>query len=736
MQQRRLVVFLNAAVFTLALAASARAQTGELSGTVRTAEGTPLPQIRLLVHGPDGLRRVTTGSEGRYRLAPLAAGDYTLEADVSGFQVGPRAAVSVGAGPARLDLTLAPAPVREQVTVSAARGEAAASTVGVTTTVIDRERIADRESALLLPLLSEVPGLATSRAGGPGHQGSTFVRGGESRYARVLVDGVPVNEPGGAYDFGFAVPLEVERIEVVRGAASSLYGTDALAGVIEIVTQKARAGSSPLLRLEAEGGSFDWRRGQAGTAGTAGRWDWNAGLQRLTTDNEGPNARFEDTAAAATLGVALGDATSLRLNGRGRDGRAGTPGQTAFGRPDLEELLERSDLTLGATLRHSAGRLLHELRIGYARSNQVTFDPADSGDFTARFGGASAPFSISDFVDPLGFQNDVDRLSASYRAETQLGTRHLLTSGVDVERESGALGERAEDLLRPERTNVGVYVQDRMLVGERLNLTLGARLEHNGSFGTHAVPRVAVSWRLRGGADATLLHASAGTGIKEPDFFQSFGTSFFALGNPDLKPERSRTFDLGLEQRLLDSRLRLGLTAFHNEYLDQVAFTTIDFDTFQGTYVNLAKTRARGLEAEVEAAPTALLRLRAQYTFTDGEILVSPSSFDPIYAVGESLLRRPRHRGGVTLQVGDRRAALGATVLAVGRRADSDFVGLGLTGNEGYTRVDARARLRVRGGLEAFLVAENLFDREYQEALGYPALGRAVRGGLRWRAGR
>ena len=137
----------------------------------------------------------------------------------------------------------------------------------------------------------------------------------------------------------------------------------------------------------------------------------------------------------------------------------------------------------------------------------------------------------------------------------------------------------------------------------------------------------------------------------------------------------------------------------------------------------------------MEAVPTALVRLRGQYTLTDGEILVSPSSFDPVYAVGQPLLRRPRHQGALTAQVGDRRASVAATVVAVGRRADSDFVGLGLGENEGYTRVDARARVRVTGGLEAFVAVENLFDLVYQEPLGYPALGRAVRAGLRWRTG-
>jgi vitamin B12 transporter len=240
---------------------------------------------------------------------------------------------------------------------------------------------------------------------------------------------------------------------------------------------------------------------------------------------------------------------------------------------------------------------------------------------------------------------------------------------------------------------------------------------------------------VRGGADATTVRGSAGAGIKEPDFNQSFGTSDFARGNPDLKPERSRTYDLGIEQRLAGGRVSVAATAFHHDYLDQIAYVLADPVNFRGTYENLGKTRARGIEVEVSAAPSPSLLLSAHYTYLDGEILVSTSEFDRVYAVGESLLRRPKSQGGLSARWTRGRVSLGATLVAVGERTDSDFSSLDLTTNEGYARFDARARVRIVRGLEAFVVGENLADREYQEALGYPALGRVVRGGLRFRTG-
>jgi vitamin B12 transporter len=224
-------------------------------------------------------------------------------------------------------------------------------------------------------------------------------------------------------------------------------------------------------------------------------------------------------------------------------------------------------------------------------------------------------------------------------------------------------------------------------------------------------------------------------GIKEPSFLESYGESFYAQGNPDLDPERSRTFDVGVEQRLFASRLRASLTYFHNDYEDQIAYSVVDFDTFEGTYVNLAQTRAQGFEVSLEARPVPQLSLFGQYTRLDGEILESPSDFDPVYAVGQPLLRRPKHQGSLGAQLSFPRWSAGVTLALVGERADSDFVGLGLMTNPGYARLDARLRVRLVGALEAFVIGDNLLDEEYQEALGYPALGRAVRGGLRLRLG-
>jgi vitamin B12 transporter len=721
------------------VAAAGPEPTGSLGGVVRTSDGLPLPGVAVLVQGAANERRVTTGPDGSFR-ADLAPGSYTLRVDAPGLTLGEPRAVSVGAGETRQDLVLAPAPVRERVVVSATRGEATLSSLGVSVDVLDRERIDDRAAPSLLPLLQDVPGVATARTGQTGQQGSVFVRGGESRFARVLIDGVAVNQPGGAYDFGSALPFELERVEVVRGAASSLYGGDALAGVVSLETRRARAGERPSLRAEGEGGSFDWQRYFGATSGAHGDLDWNAGVQRLTTDNEAPNSRFEDTAAALSAGARLDPRTDLRLVARYETSTAGTPGPTAYGRPDLDASVDRDDLVLAASLRRGGPSVSQQLGVGYALTDQLSKNPDDSGCFVPEWEGTTGSYPNCDFPNPEGFQNQTDRLVGSYQADLAAGSRHLLTAGGELEHETGELGNRSEELLRPSRTSYGVYLQDRVLLGSRAYLTIGGRVEKNGSYGTHAVPRAALAVRVRDGADATTLRASAGMGVKEPSFFESYGESFFAKGNPDLDPERSTTFDVGVEQRAFASRLRATATFFHHDYHDQIAYTVVDFNTFEGSYVNLAHTRAQGLELALEARPLPELSLLGQYTYTDGEILDSPSDFDPVYAAGRALLRRPESQASISAQLTQPRWSAGLTLVYVGERADSDFVGLGFASdpsyrNPSYTRLDARLRVRIVSALEAFIVADNLFDAAYQEALGYPALGRSVRGGLRLRVG-
>lgn len=729
---RRLVASL-AFCFVVSLICAHSARAVRLEGRVRSVDGMPVAHLALVVTGPSGSLEALTGPGGRFELADLTPGRYAVASRSDRFEVRSGGSFAVGESDLRLEVVVGPAPYEEAVVVTATRDEAARSSVGFSASLLDAETIRSREAPALLDLLRELPGLTVARAGGVGAQGSVFVRGGESDFTRVLVDGVPVNQPGGAFDLGAALPLDLERVELVRGAASSLYGSDALAGVLHLVTRRARPDAPASLRVEAEGGSDSWRRYLVGGAGATGSVDWSLGVQDLTTEGEVPNRGYDGQAGALAAGWSSGDSASVRLTLRASDGSAGTPGPTRFGRPDLDASFDRQDVAGGVTTSIVAGRSEHELRLGWADGRQLSLDPEDSGPWVPSDGERTAPFTYYDFPNPLGYQNESDRLTLGWRLGRQLGEGHLLAGGLDWERETGAIGDRREPpLLAPVRRNAGYWLQDRWLVSGSLSLTLGARLEDNASFGSKVVPRVALAWDA---GRAGVLRGSAAAGIKEPSFLESYGVSFFSLGNPDLDPERSRTWDLGWERRFEKARTSVEVVAYHHLYEDQIAYQLVDPETFQGSFVNLGESRARGVELSFRSDPLDWLHVVAHYTWLDGEILVSGDVFDPVYAEGAGLLRRPEHEGVLIVEGHGRRFGVGGSLFLVGPRTDSDFLSLGLTRNPGYVRLDLRGRASVGRDLELFAALDNAADEGYEEALGYPAPGRTVRAGVSFRWG-
>jgi outer membrane receptor protein involved in Fe transport len=231
---------------------------------------------------------------------------------------------------------------------------------------------------------------------------------------------------------------------------------------------------------------------------------------------------------------------------------------------------------------------------------------------------------------------------------------------------------------------------------------------------------------------ATRLHAAAGLGIKEPTILQSFSTSPYFLGNPNLLPERSRSIEAGLEQRLLRDRIRVDATWFDNRYHNLIATRTTDPANYFAQYFNIGLTRARGAEFAVDAAPSAPLHVRGGYTFLASEIIDSTSPDDPVFQPGQWLFRRPRHSGFVEAAWHRRQIGASLTGTFVGRFVDSDFASLEppTTENPGYTIWNARLSYAFTRQVSGLLSVDNLTDRDYMEPLGYPALRRAVRLGL------
>ena len=561
--------------------------------------------------------------------------------------------------------------------MSATRGEATLSTLGVSAYVLERDEIDDRAAPSLLPLLQDVPGVATSRSGQTGQQGSVFIRGGESRYARVMIDGVPVNQPGGAYDFGTALPFELERVEIVRGAASSLYGTDALAGVVSLQTRRAAAGDAPSLRAEGEGGSFDWQRWLGATSGARGAFDWNLGAQRLTTDNETPNSRFEQTAAALSAGLKLDERTQARAVVRFDDSTAGTPGPTAFGPPDQDASFEREDLVLSATLRRVQARVSQQLSLGYSTHRPALAEPRRFRVLHAGVGG------------PAGCLPDV-RLPEPERLPEPDGSARRRLPGGPVARNTPPADGRGRARARDGRPRQPLRGPAAAGAHQLRRVPAGPRAARHARVPDARRPRREQRQLRHARRPARGARACACARARTPRRCgpaPAWGSRSRASSSrtasrssrratPTSTPSGARPSTSASSSGSSRAGCAASLTYFHHDYQDQIAYSVVDFDTFEGTYVNLAHTRAQGLEVALEARPVPQLSL-----------------LRPVHAAGrrdprepERLRSRLRGRAAAAAPaeapgLARRRSSsfprwsAGVTLALVGERADSDFVG-------------------------------------------------------------
>ncbi len=707
----------------------------DVTGSVTDQSGRPLPRAIVQVVAADGTTAASTftDADGAFRIA-TAPDSCRLQASLTGFTT-----ATAPCSASAVTLALSVAPIAEHVVVSATRTEAPSGQVGAALTVFDGTEIERRQQPLLADLLRDAPGTTVVRVGAPGAVTSLFVRGGESNYTKVLLDGVPLNEPGGAFNLSNITTGNLDRVEFVRGANSALYGSDAMTGVIQLFTRRG-ATPRPDVTVALEGGSFSTGRGSAGVAGRSGRFDYSAEIGGLSTDNDAPNNAFRNVTVSGSAGVTFNRDASLRFVARSEDGRSGVPGQTAFGRPDLDAFFSRDDSAWGVTFDETHGllrqRATYGLAISHQRSANLNIDPP----YTPAFDGSVAPFEFSDF--PYDSRTDLRRHHASYQADGTwsrgaAGT-HVDTALVDWDGERATLTDAlAETVVPASRDNLGFSFQHQAMWSQ-VFLTAGLRVEHNDSFGTATVPRVSAAWYARKGSGAvgtTMLHASAGRGIKEPTILQSFSPNPFFLGNPDLQPERTRALDAGVEQRFARDRASVDLTWFDSRYRDIISTRTLSFNPFTSQYFNIGLTRARGAELSGSLALVSGVSAKAGYTFTDSEILESTSPGNPVFEAGNWAFRRPRHSGFVDVAWSGARASIDLAGSVVGRRVDSDFSSLvpAITSNDGYAVWDLRASARVTRRLSVTGAVDNLTDRQYMEPLGYPALGRAVRGGIRVR---
>jgi vitamin B12 transporter len=691
-------------VFPLVFVVSLWAQSQNMvTGCIEDSTRSVLPNVTVTLIATESNRRMQTQSDekGCFAFGNVSAGTHHLLILADAFAPYERDVAVTGS--VMLDrIVLDVQPIRNSIVVTANRAPTPSMTLGASVDVIERTGIEASELRGTADILRNIAGLTVLRTGDIGGITSLFMRGGESDYTKVLIDGIPVNQPGGLYDFSHLVTDNVSRIEVVRGPQSAVFGSDAITGVVQIFTQTASG--SPEFEYSSEGGSFSTYDQRAALRGSWRKFDFSNTFSRYDTDNIGRNNDYRNASYFGNFGFTPKAGQSLRATLLDSSVKAGAPGANApgfisFGPNNRMSRLER------------AGGLTYRALIGPRVTQHVAYRLYDHDQYFYSAFGTSPVLHT--------------RHRLEYHGDVALASAGTFSYGVDYDRENATVASR-----RRFRNDYGYYVQQQLRLLGRLDITAGVRVEDNTTFGTSGNPRLALSFRA---LPATRLRFNAGTGIKEPNFIENFSENRFFLGNPDLLAEKSRSWEAGVEQSFWGDRITADLDWFDNRFRNLIEL--VPQPDGSSRYQNIGRTTARGAELRLR---THFRQVSGQlnYTYLDGHIQESAQRSFP-YRPGDPLLRRPRHSADLTLVWKQRRWIAYWSTRYIGRRADSDFFthSTPLFSNASYSASNTAFTYDFNRHVSFFVRLENVFDRSYQEVLGYLALGRSVSGGAKVRIG-
>ena len=631
------------------------------------------------------------------------------------------------------------------VIVTATRTPLSRGALPVAVTVITGEELRARGVVRVSDAIQSVTSAYIAQAGSPGASSSLFLRGGESKYVKVLVDGIPANDPGGAYDFAALTTDNVERIEIVRGPASVLYGADAVTGVVQVITRR-------------------------GSGAANAEVDFSAGL--APRDTAGTNARSRDmmqlydalVRTSGAIGAGLGSYsvalahhanTGLyELNNDSRDNVLSTraefqPTSRTQARLSLRYTDHRYDYptTGGGAPSDSNARFADERTlIGLELEQQL---PASARATLALTSTMNLGGTNDALDDPLGssFVSDdrIRRRTAELRVQMLGGWRAAFTVGAQLEhqdeRSTTTFGfggfPPSSSTFNADRHNLGVYGEAGLTATPALTFTLGGRVDDNEQFGTFNTGRVGASWRP---VASTRLRATAGTAFREPTFFENYSTGF-VTGNPGLQPERARTIDVGVDQDLAGGNVSVSLTGFVQRFQNMIDYTG-DTQACGYSYCNVAEAESNGVEIETQARLAGALWGGVGATFLHTEVLEPgfDTSSAGLYRAGESLIRRPNQKWNADLAYrGAGPLTASVRLLWIGERNDRDYRGFPSVPVvlPAYARLDVGGEyvLRATGRTRTALTArvENLFNAGYQSVFNFLAPRRTVSVGVRAR---
>jgi vitamin B12 transporter len=679
----------------------------------------------------DGLRiaETSTGADGEFTFRVTSAGRYQVEITAAGFETSLGDAIFVGeSAHVVTQVRLQIGPLEQRVSVTAAATDVPESQIGAPVTVLDASTLQSLGNTDLLEPIRTVPGAQVVQTGARGGATSLFVRGGASNFNKILVDGVPANDIGGEFDFSDLATAGVDRVEILRGSNSVLYGSDAMTGVVSVTT---RRGSThvPAAALSIDGGNLRTSHEDASLGGAVERFDYFADYSHLQTDNSVPNNAYRNNTFASRFGVRLGQATDLSGTLRWIDTRYGSPNAIDFYGIADDSVQTRGSMYSSITARSQiTNRWQSTISFGVADQTYRFVNPSPTGQPFDPFGfgpnylgntvtinGANG-YSVTgrailDFSGPYPsvFDSSVTRRLLSGETDVRVASSLDVAGGVRVENEHGTSSSSSPSSI--ERNNYGAFVEGRWTAARRLYVTGGVAVDHNQIFGDRATPRVSVAAYLRqpsaeGSIGDTKVTLNAGKGIKEPSLFEELSSLFAlipastaaSLGVSAIGPERSRSLDIGIEQGLASGHGRVRVAYFNNDFSDLIEFVSKNVlpqvgvpvaaanATPFGAYVNSQSYRARGVEASGEAL-LGKIKVTASYMYLDAVVTksladgaLSPAinpafpgiqigEFSPL--VGARPFRRPMNSGSLTASYTGARAQVSVAGYFHGKSDDT-----------------------------------------------------------------
>ena len=612
----------------------------------------------------------------------------------------------------------------ERIIVTGTKTWIDAERLGASVTVIDREEIERSGEKDITAILSRVSGFNVVSSGSRGGLTSIFARGGQSDYNLVMINGVQINQAGGGFDISSLTTENIERIEIIKGAHSSLYGSDAASSVINIITKRGsgemRKEASVALGFRAEDAII--LEHSASVSGSLEQLGYFLSHQRIV--DEGileVNNDYKNNNFTANLSLEANDDLNLSFFSIYRDSKFEFPTGGAgdrFEPLDPDQGTEKKSLVSGFDIVFSATEWWENtFKVGYTRLETENYD------------GPSEPEGS---FGPSNSENLDKRISLEYGSSFFVDfdqASSVISTGFEYEKESFKT-----DSLDKSRKNYAFYAQNNFALLKRFFVTTGVRYDDNESFGSEWSPSVFAKWKIR--ESGTEIRGGVSKGIKEATFFENFSAAFGTIPNPDLKPEETLTAEIGVKQPLFDNAVELDLSFFQNKFENIIAYSFTPFEN--GTnYENISRTKSEGAEAAISLYPSNSLTLSAAYTYLKTDVTDDGGLGSPPFSEGERLIRIPEHSFSFNAGYSKNAFKLDLSGNYVGSRDDvnwSEFPSTRVK-NDSFFIIDAAASYEISlksfvDKIRLFSRVNNLFNKDYENVFGFSSPGFSMISGV------